>query len=142
MMFRIFWPTNVTTVIALSKAESNSIREMHFSFPLIDPLLSCFSCVRLIRTLWTRVHQATLSIGISRQEYWSGLPCPLQGIFLTQGLNPRLLLSPAFFITSATWEAQKCSIFLHVENKVIIVYAIWRKCLTNKYHFFFLQHKF
>ena len=60
----------------------------------------------------------------------------LQGIFLTQVLNPRLLLSSAFFITSATWEAQKCSIFLHVENKVIIVYAIWRKCLTNKYHFF------
>ena len=26
--------------------------------------------------------------GISRQEYWSGLPCHSQGIFLTQGLNP------------------------------------------------------
>ena len=26
----------------------------------------------------------------SKQEYWSGLPCPLQGIFLTQGLNPGL----------------------------------------------------
>ena len=32
-------------------------------------------------------------MGFSRQEYWSGLPCPFlpQGIFLTQGLNPRLL---------------------------------------------------
>ena len=26
--------------------------------------------------------------GFSRQEYWSGLPFPLQGIFLTQGMNP------------------------------------------------------
>jgi len=29
--------------------------------------------------------------GIFRQEYWSGLPCPPPGIFLTQGLNPSLL---------------------------------------------------
>ena len=28
-----------------------------------------------------------LSIGVSRQEYWSGLPCPPQGIFPTQGSN-------------------------------------------------------
>ena len=35
--------------------------------------------------------QATLSIGFSRQESWSGLPFPFQGIFLTQRLNPSLL---------------------------------------------------
>ena len=29
--------------------------------------------------------------GFTRQEYWSGLPCLLQGIFPTQGLNPGLL---------------------------------------------------
>ena len=32
-----------------------------------------------------------LSMGFSRQEYWSGLPCPPPGDLLTQGLNPRLL---------------------------------------------------
>ena len=30
-------------------------------------------------------------MGFSKQENWSGLPFPFQGIFLTQGLNPRLL---------------------------------------------------
>ena len=34
---------------------------------------------------------APLSMGFSRQEYWSGLPFPPQGIFLTQGSNPGLL---------------------------------------------------
>ena len=39
-------------------------------------MLSCFSCVQLFATLWTVAHQAPLSMGFSRQEYWSGLPCP------------------------------------------------------------------
>ena len=42
-------------------------------------------------TLWTVAHQAPLSIGFSRQEHWSGLPCPPPGIFLTQGSNLCLL---------------------------------------------------
>ena len=37
------------------------------------------------------LHQASLSMGFSRQQYRSGLPSLLQGIFLTQGLNPCLL---------------------------------------------------
>ena len=39
-------------------------------------LLSCFSHVQLCATLWTAAHQAPLSTGFSRQEYWSGLPFP------------------------------------------------------------------
>ena len=42
-------------------------------------------------TLWTVGHQAPLSMGFSRQEYWSGCHALLQGIFPTQGLNSRLL---------------------------------------------------
>ena len=42
-------------------------------------------------TPWTVTHQALLSIGFSRQEYWSGLPFPSQGIFLTQGSNSGFL---------------------------------------------------
>ena len=38
--------------------------------------LSRFSRVRLCATLWTAAHQAPLSTGFSRQEYWSGLPFP------------------------------------------------------------------
>ena len=54
-------------------------------------VLSCFSHVRIFVTLRTVVLQAPLSMGFSRQECWSGLPCPPRGIFLTQGLNPHLL---------------------------------------------------
>ena len=46
------------------------------------------SHVRLFSTPWTI---ACLSMEFSRQEYWSGLPSLLQGIFPTQGLNPGLL---------------------------------------------------
>ena len=42
-------------------------------------------------TLWTVAHQALLSTGLSRQEYWSGLHFLLQGIFPTQGSNLCLL---------------------------------------------------
>ena len=42
-------------------------------------LLSCFSCAQLCETLWTTACQAPLSMGFSRQECWSGLPCPPPG---------------------------------------------------------------
>ena len=54
-------------------------------------VLSHFSRVRLFATLWTVAHQTPLFMGFSRQDYWSGLPGLLQGIFLTKGLKQRLL---------------------------------------------------
>ena len=39
-------------------------------------LLSCFSRVRLLGIPWTAAYQAPLSMGLSRQEYWSGVPLP------------------------------------------------------------------
>ena len=39
-------------------------------------MLSCFSHVRLFATAWTVAHQVPLSMGVSMQEYWSGLPFP------------------------------------------------------------------
>ena len=42
-------------------------------------MLSCFSRVRLCATLWTVALQAPLSMGFSRQEYWSELPWPPSG---------------------------------------------------------------
>ena len=47
--------------------------------------------------------------GLSRQEYWSGLPCPPPGDLPDPGIEPMSLVSLALagrlFITSATWEA-------------------------------------
>ena len=51
------------------------------------------SCVGLFGTPWTVAYQAPLSMGFSRQEYWSGVPLLLQGIFLTQGSNLGLPLN-------------------------------------------------
>ena len=53
-------------------------------------MLSRFSHVQLFATLWTVARLAPLSMGFSRQEYWSELPFPSPGA-LTQGLNPSLL---------------------------------------------------
>ena len=72
-------------------------------------MLSCFSHVQFCAIPWTTAHQAPLSMGFSRQEYWSGLPCPPPGELLDPGVKPASLMSPAlasgFFIPSATWEA-------------------------------------
>ena len=46
------------------------------------------SCVRLFATLWTVAHQAPLSMGFSRQEYWSGFPFPSPGDLSDQGIEP------------------------------------------------------
>ena len=60
-------------------------------------------------TLWTVAGQAPLSLGFSRQEYWSGLPFPAPGDLPDPGIEPVSLMSPAladgFFTTSAIWEA-------------------------------------
>ena len=47
-----------------------------------------FSRVRLFATRWTVVHQAPLSMGFSRQEYWSGLPFPSPGDLPNLGIEP------------------------------------------------------
>ena len=72
-------------------------------------VLTCFSGVWLFAAPWTVAHQALLSMGFSRQEYWSGLLCPPPGDLPNPGIEPTSLISPAlaggFFTTSATWEA-------------------------------------
>ena len=51
----------------------------------------------------------SLSMGFSRQEYWSGLPCPPPGDLPNPGIKLKSLMSPAlggrFFTTSATWDS-------------------------------------
>ena len=45
------------------------------------------SRVQLFATPWTVAHQAPLSMGVSRQEYWSGLPCPPPGDLPNLGIE-------------------------------------------------------
>ena len=58
-------------------------------------MLSCFSHVWLFMMLWTVAHQAPLSMEFSRQEYWSGLPCPPPEDLPNPGIEPISLASPA-----------------------------------------------
>ena len=51
-------------------------------------------CVRLFVTLSTVARQAPLSMGLSRQEYWSGLPFPTPGDLPDPGIKPMSLASP------------------------------------------------
>ena len=57
-------------------------------------------------TLWIVAHQAPLSMGFSRQDYWNGLPFPVPGDLLFPGIKAVSLVFPAFAgrFTSATWE--------------------------------------
>ena len=69
-------------------------------------MLSHARNVPLFVTLWTVARQAPLSIGFSRQESWSGLPCPPPGDLPDHGIQSKsLALAGGFFTTSTTWEA-------------------------------------
>ena len=59
------------------------------------------SRVRLFAIPWTVVYQASLSMGFSRQEYWSGLPFPSPGDLPDPGIEPR---SPALQADALTSE--------------------------------------
>ena len=72
-------------------------------------MVSHFSCIRFFVTLWTVAHQAPLSMGFSRQEYCSGLPCPPSGDLPDLGTETACPVSPdqagGFFTTRAIREA-------------------------------------
>ena len=75
---------------------------MIFKCQLLNP-------IRLCVTRWPVARQAPLSVGFSRQEYWSGLLCSPPGDLLDPGIEPASLTSLAlaggFFTTSTTQEA-------------------------------------
>ena len=72
-------------------------------------------CAKLLQScpalcdLWTITLQVSMSMGFSRQEYWSELPFPSPGDLPKPGIKPGSLMSPAlsgrFFTTRTTWEA-------------------------------------
>ena len=72
-------------------------------------MLNCFHHVQLCATLWTVAGQAPVSMGFSRKDYWSGLPCPTPACLPDLGVDSESLMSPAlaagFLTASTTWEA-------------------------------------
>ena len=58
---------------------------------LIISVCKVLSVMSNSATIWTIAHQTPLSMGFSRQKYWSGLPFPTLGDLPNPGLNPHLL---------------------------------------------------
>ena len=63
-------------------------------------VLSRFSSVQLFVIPWTVAHQAPLSMGFSRQEYWGGLPCSPRGDLPSPGIEPETPMTPALQVDS------------------------------------------
>ena len=72
----------------------------------------CFvtSVVSDSMTLWTVAHQAPLSMGFSRQEYWSGLPCSSPGHLPNPGIEPMSPVTPALQANSLSLSYQGSSL--------------------------------
>ena len=68
-------------------------RAVGFVFQVL--CVQLLSCVRFFMTPWTVALQAPLSMGFSRREYWSGLPCPPPGDIPNPGIEPESPVAPA-----------------------------------------------
>ena len=93
------WIKNVGRVIIIIKTRTVG---------LLDRYAPWLGHVQLFTAPWTITHQAPLSLGFYRPEYWSELPFCSPGDLPNPGIEPMSLASPAlagwFFTTSATWE--------------------------------------
>ena len=94
--------TSIITAWANSYSKSQPINApsspppfLHIYLCLYRAVLSHFSRFWLFATLWTVAHQAPLSMGFSRQEYWTGLPCPPRGDLPNPEIKPMSSASPA-----------------------------------------------
>ena len=74
------------------------------------------SHVQLFATVWTVALGAPPFIGLSQQEYWSGLPFPPPGDLPDPGIEPMSPVAPAlaggFFTASTTWETSPSIILI------------------------------
>ena len=62
---------------------------------LFQYVLCLLGCVLFFETPWSVAHQASLSMGFPRQEYWNQLPFPSPGDFPDPGIKPMSPVSPA-----------------------------------------------
>ena len=76
------------------------------------------SCPTLA-TPWTAAYQAPLSMGFSRQEYWSGLRCPPTEDLPDPWIESMSLKAVGFFTTSATWETHYSGLLLLLSRSVM-----------------------
>ena len=79
----------------------------------------------LFATPWTVVLQALLSLGFSRQEYWSGLPFPAPGDLPNPGTEPVSPVSPALAGQVFTTEPPGKPLHIYsFTNKILVLFGI------------------
>ena len=91
----LFWKYPTPRVIVLKTQSASTHTPLHFYLPAFHISLwtlcvcaNCFSCVQLFAILWTIARQVPLSMGFSRQEYYSGFPCLPPGALPDPGIEP------------------------------------------------------
>ena len=99
-------------------------------------------------TLWTVAHRAPMSMGFSRQEYWSGLPCPPPGDLPNPGIELASLTSPALAGGFFTTPPEKPPFSLHKKQKILQTFQthynswrlwVWSLGTTTGFKFMLLQ---
>ena len=102
---------------------------LSLSMPIlfIFVVVSLLSHIWLFATPWTVAHQPPLSMGISRQDYWSGLPCPPPGDLPNPGFKPT---PPALQVDSLPLSHQRSPILL-------IPGAIWDHAICKEHLWLF-----
>ena len=97
------------------------------------------SCIWLFAAPWTVACQAPLSVELSRQEYWRGLPCPPPGDLPNPEIKPASLASPAlagrFLTTRTIWETL-------LRNAVLVNSATFLLPLFPVLHSWWLRKNF
>ena len=89
---------------------------------------------------WTTAHQAPLTTGFSRQEYWSGLPVPSPGDLHDPDTEPESLEHPALQGQSSPLRHQETNEITIPTGNDKWHFSTAHKCHDKTYFFFFLGH--
>ena len=96
-------------------------------FDILKVKVKSFSRVRLFVTPWPVAYQAPLSVGFSRQEYWSGLPFPSPGDLPDPGIEPR---SPA--LRQTLYRLSHHSTYQVILNRTTIIkHLLYMLCILS-----------
>ena len=100
-----------------------------------SPHCVCACVPSLCASLWTIAHQAPLSMGFSKQEYWSGLPCLHPGHLPNPGIQPLSLISPAL----AGISPYSLPLLLPGKPHILCIVYFYFSCKTNLGSIYFLS---
>ena len=127
----LFW-WSISSFSMIPKILERVWKNLYKSLFLINILCvgtQLLSPVQLFLTLWTVAHQPPVSMGFSRQEYWSGLPCPPPGDVPYPGVEPVSPTSPA--VAGGFFTTEPSGILAGGKNIVHKLFVITFECYTS-----------